>query len=266
MYKIVASDLDGTLLTPDHKIAPFTKQVLNQLHHSGKDFIFATGRHHIDVAGMREHLGIPAYMITSNGARVHNSNGDVIYQQDVQPEVIRGIIEMAKADPELKIHIYRNDDWLLNKEDPTLSDFHEEFTYQLFDVDNPPLDGVAKIFFTRDDRSHDKLVEWEDRFNADFGDKANIAFSTPWCLEVMDAKVSKGHALEAVAKEKGYSLQDCIAFGDGMNDVEMLSMAGKGLIMGTAHDKVKLALPENRVIGACHDEAVAHYLADNLLK
>jgi len=265
MYKIVASDLDGTLLTPDHKIAPFTKDVLNQLHRQGKDFIFATGRHHIDVAGMREHLGIPAYMITSNGARVHNCKGEVIFQQDVQPDVISGIIALAKQDPELKIHIYRNDDWLMNAEDPSLIDFHENFSYQLFDVDNPPLEGVAKVFFIRDDRDHDKLAEWEDRLNEQFGQQANIAFSTPWCLEVMDANVSKGHALEAVAKEKGYGLLDCIAFGDGMNDVEMLSMAGKGLVMGTAHDKVKKALPENGVIGDCSDEAVAHYLAEILL-
>ncbi|WP_152557122.1 HAD hydrolase family protein, partial [Photobacterium sanctipauli] len=83
---------------------------------------------------------------------------------------------------------------------------------------------------------------------------------------VMDAGVSKGHALEAVAKEKGYALADCIAFGDGMNDVEMLSMAGKGLVMGTSHEKVKRALPENEVIGACQDEAVAHYLTELLLK
>ncbi|MGF1713580.1 Cof-type HAD-IIB family hydrolase [Photobacterium chitinilyticum] len=265
MYKIVASDLDGTLLTPDHKIAPYTKEVLNQLHQQDKDFIFATGRHHIDVAGMREQLGIPAYMITSNGARVHNCKGDVVFQQDVQPEVVGGLIAMAKQDPELKIHIYRNDDWLLSAEDESLKDFHETFNYQLFDVDNPPLKGIAKVFFIRDDHDHDKLVEWEKRFNDTFGEQANIAFSTPWCLEVMDANVSKGHALEAVAKEKGYELKDCLAFGDGMNDVEMLNMAGKGLIMDTAHDKVKKALPNNDIIGSCCDEAVAHYLADNLL-
>ncbi len=239
MYKIVASDLDGTLLTPDHKIAPYTKEVLNQLHLQDKDFIFATGRHHIDVAGMREQLGIPAYMITSNGARVHNCKGDVVFQQDVRPEVVGGLIAMAKQDPELKIHIYRNDDWLLSAEDESLKDFHETFNYQLFDVDNPPLKGIAKVFFIRDDHDHDKLVEWEKRFNDTFGEQANIAFSTPWCLEVMDANVSKGHALEAVAKEKGYELKDCLAFGDGMNDVEMLDMAGKGLIMDTAHEKVK---------------------------
>ncbi|GAL05662.1 HMP-PP hydrolase (pyridoxal phosphatase) Cof [Photobacterium aphoticum] len=265
MYKIIASDLDGTLLTPDHKIAPFTKDVLNQLHQQEKDFVFATGRHHVDVAGMREQLGIPAYMITSNGARVHNCQNEVIFKQDVQPDVIRDIIALTKHDPALRIHMYRNDDWLLNKEDEALRDFHDTFTYKVFDVENPPVEGVAKIFFTNDDRDHDKLVIWEDKLNALYGDRANIAFSTPWCLEVMDANVSKGHALEAVAKAKGYTLADCIAFGDGMNDAEMLSMAGKGLVMETAHEKVKKALPNNDVIGSCADEAVAHYLVAHCL-
>ncbi|MDO6708518.1 Cof-type HAD-IIB family hydrolase [Photobacterium sp. 1_MG-2023] len=265
MYKIVASDLDGTLLTPDHKIAPFTKEVLQQLHQQGKDFVFATGRHHVDVAEMRAQLGIPAYMITSNGARVHTCEGEILFQQDVQPEIIQALMTLTKDEPELRIHLYRNDDWLLNVEDPYLRDFHESFTYQLFDVDNPPLEGVAKVFFTRDDKDHDKLVVLEDKFRAAFGDQANIAFSTPWCLEVMDAGVSKGHALAAVAQAKGYVLKDCIAFGDGMNDVEMLTMAGKGLVMGTAHHKVMAALPDHDVIGSCADEAVAHYLAEQLL-
>lgn len=265
MYKIVASDLDGTLLTPEHQITPFTKDVLTRLHQQGKDFIFATGRHHIDVADMRDELGIPAYMITSNGARVHNCQGEVIFQQDLHPEVILGLIEMAKHDPALKIHIYRNDDWLISTEDENLKEYHQSFTYQLFDVDNPPLDGVAKVFFIRDDQDHDLLALWEEKFKQTFGHRANIAFSTPWCLEVMDANVSKGHALEAVAKEKGYTLADCLAFGDGMNDVEMLTMAGKGLVMGTAHEKVKRALPDNGVIGSSSDEAVARYLAEHLL-
>ncbi len=68
---IVASDLDGTLLAPDHKLSTFTKKTLKDLHDKGFTFIFATGRHHVDVAGIREIAGIPAYMITSNGARVH---------------------------------------------------------------------------------------------------------------------------------------------------------------------------------------------------
>ncbi|MCG6450954.1 HAD hydrolase family protein, partial [Vibrio parahaemolyticus] len=49
-YRIVASDLDGTLLAPNHQLSPFAKQTLHDLHQKGYTFIFATGRHHVDVA------------------------------------------------------------------------------------------------------------------------------------------------------------------------------------------------------------------------
>lgn len=265
MYKIAASDLDGTLLTSEHKITPFTKKVLTQLHQQGTEFIFATGRHHVDVAHMREQLGIPAFMITSNGARVHNSHNEIIFKQNIAQEIIAGILEMLINDQEIQVHLYRNDDWLISREDAKNPCNQAHFSYQLFDLNNPPLEDIAKIFITREDHNHDKLVLWENQIKAKFAGKANITFSSPNCLEVMDTGVSKGHALDAVAKMKGYQLKDCIAFGDGMNDFEMLSMAGKGLVMGTAHHKVKSALPDHEIIGNCDDEAVAHYLVKHLL-
>ncbi len=100
----------------------------------------------------------------------------------------------------------------------------------------------------------------EDAINARWGDRVNVSFSFPTCLEVMAGGVSKGHALEEVAKIIGYTLQECIAFGDGMNDLEMLSMAGKGCIMRDAHQRLKDMLPELEVIGSNVDNAVPHYL------
>ena len=127
------------------------------------------------------------------------------------------------------------------------------------------MDDIVKVFFIREDKDHDKLVVWEDKIKAKFGEKANITFSSPFCLEIMAAGVSKGHALDAIAKMRGHQLKDCIAFGDGMNDLEMLSMAGKGVVMGSAHHKVKMALPDHEIIGCCDEQAVAHYLAKHLL-
>lgn len=108
------------------------------------------------------------------------------------------------------------------------------------------------------------LVVYEKLINEKFAGQVNVAFSTPYCLEVMGAGVSKGDALKAVAESLNLTLENCIAFGDGMNDVEMLSMAGKGLVMGTAHEKVIKALPEIEVIGSHADDAVAHYLHEHL--
>ncbi|HDM8140648.1 TPA: Cof-type HAD-IIB family hydrolase [Vibrio harveyi] len=263
--KIVASDLDGTLLAPNHQLSAYSKETLKALHEQGYTFVFATGRHHVDVASIRRTVGIPAYMITSNGARVHDQNDQEMYSQNVPEDLVQSVIDTIKTDPEILIHMYQNDGWLLNKDDDELREFHEEFTYKLYDQDNAPTDGIAKIFFTHPAKDHDHLVTFETKLREQFGDQLNIAFSTPWCLEVMSAGVSKGDALKAVAESIGLTLENTIAFGDGMNDVEMLSMAGKGLVMGTSHEKVMKALPNNEVIGSNVDDAVAHYLQDHLL-
>lgn len=71
MYQVVASDLDGTLLSPDHTLSPYAKETLKLLTARGIHFVFATGRHHVDVGQIRDNLEIKSYMITSNGARVH---------------------------------------------------------------------------------------------------------------------------------------------------------------------------------------------------
>ncbi len=264
-FQIVASDLDGTLLAPDHQLSEYSKSTLQELHQKGFTFVFATGRHHIDVASIREQAGIPAYMITSNGARVHDLNDKEMYSKNIDEEIVQPIIDLVKKDPKIRINIYQNDDWFINREDETLKKFNRtsQFHYSLVDVDNVPTTDIAKLFFVYPD--HDYLVPYEDEINRLFGDRVNAAFSTPWCLEVMAAEVSKGAALEAVARSLNLSLEDCIAFGDGMNDVEMLSMAGKGLVMETAHVKVKQALPHNEVIGSNADHAVAAYLKEHLL-
>ena len=265
--KIVASDLDGTLLAPNHQLSDFTKLTLKKLHEQGYTFIFATGRHHVDVAGIRQIAGIPAYMITSNGARVHDQNDQLMYSQNVPQELVQPVIDIVRQDPNIFIHMYQNEDWLLDREDEMLAKFHSEsgFSYKRFEADNAPSDGIAKVFFTHPEQDHEHLVTFEQKLKEAFGDKLNIAFSTPWCLEVMAAEVSKGHALDAVAKSLNLTLDNCVAFGDGMNDAEMLAMAGKGLIMGTSHEKVMQALPDNEVIGSNADDAVAHYLEKHLL-
>ncbi|MEZ9464689.1 Cof-type HAD-IIB family hydrolase [Vibrio splendidus] len=265
--KIVASDLDGTLLAPNHQLSDFTKLTLKKLHDQGYTFIFATGRHHVDVAGIRQIAGIPAYMITSNGARVHDQNDQLMYSQNVPQELVQPVIDIVRQDPNLFIHMYQNEDWLLDREDEMLAKFHSEsgFSYKRFEAENAPSEGIAKVFFTHPEHDHEYLVTFEQKLRDAFSDKLNIAFSTPWCLEVMAAEVSKGHALDAVAKSLNLTLDNCVAFGDGMNDAEMLAMAGKGLVMGTSHEKVFKALPDNEVIGSSADDAVAHYLEKHLL-
>lgn len=266
MYHIVASDMDGTLLSPAHTLTPYARETLQLVTRRGVNFVFATGRHHIDIAQVRDGLGISAYMITSNGARVHDSTGALIFSHDVDADIAGELFRIVHDDPAINTNVYRNDEWFTNRESPEQKAFFQEsvFQYQLFEPALLPTDGICKVYYTCDD--HDKLLPLEEAINARWGDRVNVSFSLPTCLEVMAGGVSKGHALEYVAKLLGFTLSDCIAFGDGMNDMEMLSMSGKGCIMSNAHQRLKDMLPQMEVIGSNEDDAVPHYLRALYLK
>ncbi|HEY3592037.1 MAG TPA: sugar/pyridoxal phosphate phosphatase YigL [Buttiauxella sp.] len=260
MYHVVASDLDGTLLSPDHLLTPYAKETLKLLTAEGVHFVFATGRHHIDVGQIRDNLEIKAYMITSNGARVHDTDGNLVFSHDLDQDIAQDLFGVVHTNKDIVTNVYRGDQWFMNRHRPEEMKYFKEavFNYTLFEPGLLEADGVSKVFFTCD--SHEALLPLEQALIARWGDRVNVSFSTLTCLEVMAGGVSKGHALEAVSKAMGYSLKECIAFGDGMNDQEMLSMAGKGCIMENAHQRLKDLLPELEVIGSNADDAVPHYL------
>lgn len=260
MYRIVASDMDGTLLNPDHKLSDYTRETLQILAEQQINFVFATGRHHLDISQIRDGLGIKAFMITSNGARVHDANDNLIFSHDVDHDIAHDLYRMVTNREEIQTHVYKDDDWFTNFPCHDVEEFFQEsvFNYRLFTPDELDTNGVCKVFFTSE--NHIKLVEIEEAINARWGDRVNASFSLPTCLEIMAGGVSKGHALDSVSHRLGYSLKDCIAFGDGMNDVEMLNMVAKGCIMENAHQRVKDTLPNLEIIGPNSQDAVAHYL------
>lgn len=260
MYQVVASDLDGTLLSPDHTLSPFAKEILKLLTARGVNFVFATGRHHVDVGQIRDNLDIKAYMITSNGARVHDTDGNLVFTHNLDRDIAADLFGMMHNEPEIITNVYRDDEWFMNRHRPDEMRFFKEavFKYALYEPGLLEPEGVSKVFFSCD--NHEKLLPLEQAINARWGDRVNVSFSTLTCLEVMAGGVSKGHALEAVAHALGYRLKNCIAFGDGMNDAEMLSMAGKGCIMANAHQRLKQLHPELEVIGTNADNAVPKYL------
>lgn len=260
MYHIVASDLDGTLLSPDHLLTPYTKETLKLLTTRDIHFVFATGRHHIDVGQMRDNLEIDAYMITSNGARVHNTAGELIFSHNLDEDIAQDLFALKYDDPAIMTNVYRDEEWYMCRHRPEEQKYFREsvFNYQVYQPGLLPTDGISKVFFTCEDA--ELLIPLEQALIARWGDRVNVSFSFPTCLEVMAGGVSKGHALEEVSKLLGYSLKECVAFGDGLNDKEMLIMAGKGCIMSNAHQRLKDLLPELEVIGSNTQDAVPRYL------
>ncbi|GAM55138.1 cofprotein, HD superfamily hydrolase [Vibrio ishigakensis] len=99
MFRLVASDLDGTLLNAEHRLSKRSKSCLERLHQHGIHFAFATGRHHLDVAKLHQYVGIPAFMVTSNGACIHAPDGSVIYQNFLDEALCAEIIALFENQP-----------------------------------------------------------------------------------------------------------------------------------------------------------------------
>lgn len=263
MYRLVASDLDGTLLTPEHRLGEYTRSILARLQTRGVELIPASGRHFQDVRVYAAQLGGHGWLISSNGAAIHDRDGRLVHCRPVEP----GCVSALVADPDfadLHISVYRGEEWLVAQPQPRLLEYHRDsgFAYRETDLRTMDPSQVLKVFFYGD---KDRLAGMERIVLERFGERVSTTFSLPVTLEVMGAGVSKGAALEWVAAQAGVSLADTIAFGDGLNDLEMLQRAGKGLLMENADPRLKATLHGLEIIGSHRDEAVARYLEAHLL-
>jgi Cof subfamily protein (haloacid dehalogenase superfamily) len=259
MYQVVISDLDGTLLNNQHQVSPLTRRVLKQMVAEGTKFVVATGRHHIDVKAIRNALGLEIYLVTSNGAVVTDKQDQIIYNRTLPADIAQALSEMPLPDPEIAVNIYTPDAWFTNKEMPEYLEYHKDtgFCYTKTDLVKLDKSSINKFFFIAE---HEPLLELENTLLKRYGDQLSIAFSQPDCLEVMALGVNKGAAISSILEEQNIPLESAIAFGDGMNDFEMLSIVGHGVVMGNAHDRLKMALPNLPRAGINDEDGVAEYL------
>ncbi len=262
-FRAVVSDLDGTLLNTNHMIGNFTIDTLNKLEQLGTDIILATGRNHTDVSSILGKIGAErAVMITSNGARARDLEGNLIYSNSLPEDVVFELYKTPFDENRVCLNTYHDEGWFINRDVPILKEFHQDsnFMYEVVDFSQHHARAVEKLFFIG--KTPEDLVGVERYLREHFGDRTTIVYSALTCLEVMNKDVSKGSALKYVLAQRDYDLENCIAFGDGMNDVEMLTNVGKGCVMENADIRLKQACPSLEQIGSNKDEAVAQYLRD----
>lgn len=258
MYRLAAFDMDGTLLMRDHRIGGATLNALHQLVENGMILTFATGRHYLDMKGILSHSGINGYLITGNGTRVCDMDGVHLDGMDLPAELVEFVLR-TPWQTTASVHIFRDDGWFTDYNDPALLAAHKtsSFQFQLTALDALPMTGNHKICFIA---PHQELAELKIQLEQQMGDKADFCFSAEECLEMLPRGCNKGAALERLSHHLDLTLADCMAFGDAMNDKEMLSRVGCGLVMGNALPQLKQELPQLQVIGRCEEQGVAHYL------
>lgn len=264
MVKLVVSDLDGTLLNAEHKISERTKQTVQALVAQGIDFMIATGRHYQDVFRLAQQLEVAVSLITSNGARVHNHLGELLYESHMQAAHVAEVLRLS-APFAVHRNLYQGDAWWVEKPHEELLAIHDAsgFRYQLTDFTTLPLEGVDKLYFAAD---HETLLGLEAVLLDALADDLHITFTSPEYLEVMNKGVSKGNALSLLLQQKGIAAQEVMALGDGMNDKEMLTLVGHKVVMQNASERVKALFPEGVIAPSNCQDGVALHLEQFVLK
>ncbi|MCL2843055.1 MAG: Cof-type HAD-IIB family hydrolase [Oscillospiraceae bacterium] len=241
-YKLIAADMDGTLLNPNRTISKKTLTAIRQVLDMGVIFTVSTGR---PMAGMRQYqeiLQLKTPIITYNGgAIVMPDSGEVLYQKNLEPQAAASVIYRGQV-LDASMCIWSEDKLYILREDAYTTQYAERAGGAILVGETEIADiirqGIGKILWYD---APENVAMYQDALDRTPIEHVTYFTSSPAFLEIVDHQVSKGHALQLLGAHHGISMAEMIAIGDGMNDLTMLEYAGLGVAMGNASDTVKAA-------------------------
>ncbi|WP_343153713.1 Cof-type HAD-IIB family hydrolase [Buchnera aphidicola (Mindarus keteleerifoliae)] len=261
MNYTVISDLDGTLLNDDYRFSKFTKLVIRRLINMKIRFIIATGRHYIDVIKFQKKLDINCICITSNGSRIYDSLGNLIFNQNFSSDISKELQNIRAFDKDIFTHVYKDDRWYVNgilvKEKNNIKNISTFFDFKKRKILSS---NISKVYFTS--TSKKKILILEKDILNNFKNHVITTYSSPFCLEIMPNKISKGFALKFLSSYFKFHLKKCISFGNSMNDKEMLDISGRAYMVNNADKDLKQSLPNLSFIKNNSEDGVAKFLVN----
>ncbi|HEY5586778.1 MAG TPA: Cof-type HAD-IIB family hydrolase [Ruminiclostridium sp.] len=273
MYRLVAIDLDGTLLDENKEISDRNKKVISLAIEKGVKIVICSGRIYSGAKLYAKQVGSKDPIIACNGAIISEDiNGKVIYTNNLATEDCLKIIDICHKYDNY-YHIYAGDTMLTEKLGFTsLKYFEKNETLPPEDkIDIEILENMAdkirsiqgqvlKFVVVTDDL--EKLKRIRDEIEQI--PSVDVMSSYYDNFEVMNKGVSKGAALKRLSELLGISAEEMIAIGDNENDISMLEYAGLGVAMDNGEDCAKGAA--QYVTAANNQDGVAQAIEKFVLK
>ena len=235
-YRLAAIDLDGTLLGPDKKVSKENAAAVRRLNENGAKVIIASGRRHQNSIRFQRQLELNGPIIACQGGLIRDGESGNVIEAHFLPQTVSKEITNEGAKAGVRViyyhldHLYvaeRNNEWIELYESRV-----GEKTEALPDLDR--LDGrrALKIVWYGDPLV---LGSVRPRMAERYREKVDLLSTEKENLEFMPRGINKATALAKVAAELGVRAEETLAFGDGENDVQMLSWAGAGVAMRHGH-------------------------------
>lgn len=237
-YRLLAFDMDDTLLTDDLTISLRTVKAVRAAAERGVKVVLSTGRMHRSALPYMRMLALDGPVISANGAMVRDSADDTIFRHVTLPMEIAQEVAAWCDRENLYLQVYLRDDYYFRK-----ACFYSRMYAQRTGVEGieaGPLSAFLKeeptkmIIINEPD-----MIETLNRDCLDrYGDRLYITISKSMYLEFLHKEATKGNALRYLAESYGIPREEVLAVGDSLNDLSMIEYAGLGLAVRNGRPEV----------------------------
>ena len=270
-YKLVVSDLDGTLLSNFH-VPNSNKSSIQKIREKGIKFCIATGRTIQSTKNILKEIGTyneeNEYSILFNGCVIiENKNNKVLFFKGIDFEISNKLFEIGKK-YDVMLLVYSIDNcyvWKSYEKEIERQKSYEELLTFMDDLNINFIKEkniqITKIVFVNED--HNYLLKIKEELDKIFGNEISISTSANMYLEINANNVNKGNALEWLANYLKIDMKETIAIGDNSNDIFMIEKAGIGVCVKNGIDIIKNKA--NYVTEKTNDEGAVKEVLDKFI-
>ncbi len=242
MYKLIAIDMDGTLLNDEKKISQANFDAIQQARKNGVKVVLASGRPLVGFKRYLEELNLTTeddYAVAFNGGLVQSTEGTkTISKTPLSLEDYKSLYKLSK---ELKVNIHAlTEDSVISPKDSKYTRHEAEMNHicnVIIPVDEVTIDTtIVKVMFIDESEIIERIIE---EIPEEVSSKYTVVRSSPFFLEFLPKSVNKGVGVAALAKKLNIKQEEVICIGDAGNDIHMIKYAGLGVAMGNAFPEVK---------------------------
>lgn len=238
MIKLIALDLDNTLLEKDVTIAERTLKLLQECAARGVVIVIATGRLFYSAEKYAKQIGPSTKVLCYNGCLVTEADGTPIFSAFLTPEIMRKVADFAK-ERGLYSQFYKDHKILVEKvtDGTTIDpDLANTTAIEVGDFDTYEFTPSPKAMIVA---KPEDVPMYQSQLKAEIGEDTYIAQSQPYLIEIMPKGINKAHSLEMLCERLGITKDEVMACGDNTNDAEMVIWAGLGVAVANSVDSLK---------------------------
>ena len=240
LYKLVALDMDGTMLNEKRMLNDRVKYSIKKVREMGVKVILVSGRGYSAIRNFVEELELDEVVVSLNGAVATDCTGEkLIFSENIDKDVCKNMLHLCEQ-MDVPTMLFVDKNVYVEKMNKGTEFFVNHDKAEVIPVgrlsafyDDQP---VGKLLMTEE---NSRLVTLRDRSKQQFGDRLTVTFSLPYYLEAYSPYIDKGVILEKVGLYYGIKKEEIIAMGDGENDIPMIEYAGLGIAMENAVDSLK---------------------------